>query len=130
MPQLRETLPGQCWEGFGLTLTVTKSDELRASVRLAGDLDLASSRLVMAALEHELNCGRRYLRLDLSGLSFLDSAGVTALVEVHWAFLQRRGTVIIVGISPRARQLLALTGTDEILLVAADQARAAVLPVA
>ena len=129
MTHLSEALSGQCWEGFGLTLTVTKSDDLRANVRLAGDLDLASARLLIAALEHELDCGRRYLRLDLSGLSFLDSAGVAALVDVHWAFLERRGTVIIIGIRPRARRLLSLTGTDRVLLVAADLARAAV-PVA
>ena len=129
MPHLSESVPGHCWEGFGLTLTVTKSDELRANVRLAGDLDVASARLLAAALEHELAAGRRYLRLDLSGLSFLDTAGVTALADMHWAFLGRRGTIIIVGIRPRARRLLALTGMDEVLLVAADLARP-VAPVA
>jgi anti-anti-sigma factor len=119
MPQLRAAPSGQCWSGFGLTLTVTKSDDFRANVRLAGDLDLASARLLCAALEHELDSGRRYLRLDLSGLSFIDSAGVAALVDALWAFLERRGTVIILGISARARLLLELTATDSILFVAA-----------
>ena len=99
-------------------------------MRLAGDLDLASARLLSAALEHELACGRRYLRLDLSGLSFVDCAGVAALVDVHWKFLERRGTVVILGAPVRARRLLELTETDRVLLVAAEQARPAALPVA
>ena len=119
---LDEALSGQCWSGFGLTLTVTKRDTLRANVRLAGDLDLASARLLSAALEHELDSGRRYLRLDLSGLAFLDTAGVQALVEAHWLFLQRRGTLILLGLRPTARRLIGLTGSDQTLLIAADHA--------
>jgi hypothetical protein len=52
--QLDVAPSGRCWSGFGLTLTVTKSDSLRANVRLAGDLDLASAQILAAALEHEL----------------------------------------------------------------------------
>jgi anti-sigma B factor antagonist len=122
MRHLDEAVPGQCWAGFGLTLTVTKSDALRANVRLAGDLDLASARLLTAALEHEIDSGRRYLRLDLSGVGFLDSAGVEALVAAHWMFLERRGTLILLGLTRTARRLVELTGTDRILLIAAENA--------
>jgi anti-anti-sigma factor len=129
MPHLREAPSGQCWAGFGLTLTVSKSDELRANIRLAGDLDLASARLMVAALEHELDLGRRYVRLDLSGLSFIDSHGVAALVDTHWRFLHRRGTVVIIGATAAARRLMAVTQTDSVLLVAADQAVPVAVPV-
>jgi anti-sigma B factor antagonist len=130
MPHLREATSGQCWAGFGLTLTVSKTDELRANIRLAGDLDIASARLMVAALEHELDLGRRYVRLDMSGLSFVDSHGIAALVETHWRFLERRGTVVIIGAPRRARRLMELTGTDTVLLVAAELAAPAAVPVA
>jgi anti-sigma B factor antagonist len=129
MRHLDGAVSGQCWSGFGLTLTVTKSDALRANVRLAGDLDLASARLLTAALEHEIDSGRRYLRLDLSGLAFLDTAGIAALVAAHWMFLEKRGTLILLGLTRTARRLVELTGTDRVLLVAADNAHIAV-PVA
>jgi anti-sigma B factor antagonist len=129
MSQLEEVLPGQCWSGFGLTLTVTKSDAMRANVRLAGDLDLASARVLVAALEHELDSGRRFVRLDLSGLGFLDSSGISALVELHWRFMAKRGTLILLGLSRHARRLAALTRTDTVLLIAAEHAQAAI-PVA
>lgn len=130
MGQLEEVLPGQCWTGFGFTLTVTKSDAMRANVRLAGDLDLASARVLTAALEHEVDLGRRYVRLDLSGLGFVDSAGIQALLEAHWLFLRRRGTLILLGLNRQARRLVEITGTDAILLIAADQVQIAVAPVA
>jgi len=120
---------GQCWEGYGLTLTVTKSDALRANVRLAGDLDLASSGVLSAALEHELDSGRRYVRVDLSGLGFIDCTGIEALLEAHWMFLNRRGTLILLGLTRSARRLFELTGVDSVLLIAADHAEIA-LPVA
>jgi anti-sigma B factor antagonist len=126
---LEEVLPGQCWTGFGLTLTVTKSDAMRANVRLVGDLDLASAKLLTAALEHEVDLGRRYLRLDLSGLGFLDTAGLQALLDAHWMLLGRRGTLILLGLTRHARRLMDLTGTSDVLLIAADQFTVAV-PVA
>jgi anti-sigma B factor antagonist len=121
MSHLDEVLPGQCWTGFGLTLTVTKSDAMRANVRLAGDLDLASAQVLSAALEHELDSGRRFVRLDLSGLAFLDSAGLKALVDLHWMFLGKRGTLILLGLGRQARRLATITATDQVLLIAADQ---------
>ena len=123
MSNLEEVLPGQCWTGFGLTLTVTKSDSMRANVRVVGDLDLASARLLTAALEHEVDRGHRYVRLDLSGLGFLDSAGMQALLDAHWLFLRRRGTLILLGMTRQARRLAEITRTDQILLIAADQFR-------
>jgi anti-sigma B factor antagonist len=127
--QLDAARSGQCWEGYGLTLTVTKSDALRANVRLAGDLDLASACVLSAALEHELDTGRRYVRLDLSGLGFVDSTGIEALIEAHWMFLNRRGTLILLGLTRSARRLFALTGVDSVLLIAADHVQVTV-PVA
>ena len=129
MSNLEEVLPGQCWTGFGLTLTVTKSDAMRAHVRVVGDVDLASAKLLTAALEHELDRGHRFVRLDLSGLGFLDSAGVQALLDAHWMFLGRRGTLILLGMTRQARRLAEITRTDRILLIAADEFRP-VAPVA
>lgn len=129
MSYLEEVLPGQCWTGFGLTLTVSKSEGMRANVRLAGDLDTASARVLTAALEHELALGRRFVRLDLSGLAFINSTGIQGLVDAHWMFLSKRGTLILLGLSPQARRLASLTQTDRVLLIAADQIETAV-PVA
>jgi anti-sigma B factor antagonist len=120
MTHLEEVSVGQCWSGFGLTLTITKADALRANMRLAGQLDLASARLLEAALEHQLDCGRRYLRLDLSGLAFFDAAGLAAILEAHQAFLDRRGTLILTGAGRRVRRLVELAELQDVLFIAGD----------
>lgn len=118
------------WIGHGLTITVSKRDELRAGVRLVGELDLASVPILTACLENLAALGARYVRADLSGLSFIDCAGLGALLEAHFEFLRIRGTLIITGTGPTARRLMRITGLDEVLLVAAPRPKLVDLPVA
>jgi anti-anti-sigma regulatory factor len=70
--------------GTGFTVTVTASDAIRAELDVSGDLDMAGAQaLTAAALEHELDHGRRFVWLDVAGLTFLDSAGIDALIETQ-----------------------------------------------
>jgi anti-anti-sigma factor len=119
MAQIESAGPGQCWDGFGLTLTVTKADAARASLRLAGDLDIASARLLTACLETQLAHGRRFIRMDFSGLAFVDSAGLDAVVAAHHAFLRKRGTLILIGVRGTTRRVVQLLCLDQVLLIAA-----------
>jgi anti-anti-sigma factor len=106
------------WGIEPLTTTVVKCDELRASLRAVGDLDLCGARTLDAVVGEQIACGRRFLRLDLSEVSFLDSAGMRALHSMHQDLLARRGTLIISGATERARRLLAVVGLDrELFLV-------------
>ena len=106
------------WGSDALTITVVKRDERRASLRLVGDLDLCGAGILHAWLAAELRAGRRYLRLDLSELSFIDSCGIRVLHEMHRAALAERGTLLLVGATPRTMRLLALVGLDrELFLV-------------
>jgi anti-anti-sigma factor len=116
-----ETISGQQgWAGFGLTVTVTKRDTLRASLRLVGELDGASAALFTACFEHQLDSGRRYLRADLSGLAFIDTAGLEVVVDAHHAACARHGTLILTGLTARTRRLVELVGLDTVLLIAGD----------
>ncbi|MDP9094225.1 MAG: STAS domain-containing protein [Actinomycetota bacterium] len=119
MAKLASAGPGQCWDGFGLTITVTKADRSRASLRLAGDLDIASARMLTACLETQLADGRRFIRMDFSGLAFVDSAGLDAVLEAHDAFLRDRGTLILVGIRGTTKRVVHLLHLDSVLLIAA-----------
>jgi anti-sigma B factor antagonist len=112
------------WTGGGLSITLTKFDALRANLRLVGELDLASADVLSTAMDDQLAAGRRYVRLDISRLEFLDTAGVAVLTDVHSAFRQVRGTVILTGATPRTRRLLRLVAVDQVLLVAAEHAEA------
>ena len=105
------------WTPEALTVTVLRSDTLRASLRAVGELDGVGALALSAALLEQRELGRRYVRLDLSDVGFLDSTGMRVLAAEHTAFLRRRGTLLITGLTARARRLLELVGLDRELLL-------------
>jgi anti-sigma B factor antagonist len=125
MSHMQETSVGQCWAGLGLTITVTKCDATRATLRLAGELDVASAPLLGACLEYHLDMGRQFVRADLSGLGFVDTSGLEVITEAHHTYSDRHGTLILTGLNARTRRLVRIIGLDSVLLIASDTAELA-----
>jgi anti-sigma B factor antagonist len=125
MSHMQETSVGQCWAGLGLTITVTKCDATRATLRLAGELDVASAPLLGACLEYHPDMGRQFVRADLSGLGFVDTSGLEVITEAHHTYSDRHGTLILTGLNARTRRLVRIIGLDSVLLIASDTAELA-----
>jgi anti-anti-sigma factor len=106
------------WDGYGLSVRVIHADRLRATLRLAGELDLASAATLSACLDGQLAEGRRHLGVDLTELTFIDATGLSVLVRAHHQLLEHRGALVIVEMSDRCRQLIGLVGLDHTLLIA------------
>ena len=95
------------------SLVITKMD---GGLRVSGEIDAHTAPLLadaVAAWEGAV------LRLDLSGVEFVDSSGLRVLVEAH----QRLGTVEggelrLVDTSPAVRRLFDITGVAEYLHLA------------
>ena len=90
-----------------------------ATVRASGEVDVQSAdelrgHLLLAAAAH------RRLVLDLSGVTFMDSAGLGALVSAHRAVAERDGTLVVAGARGMVRQVLAASRLDELLTLAGD----------
>ena len=98
-------------------------DRARATVRLRGDFDLASAPLLLAVLQHHLDCGLRDVRLDLSGVTFLDCSGLGTIVSVHNEVRTRGGQVTLTGVGARVARLLRLTALDSVLEIAPARPR-------
>jgi anti-anti-sigma factor len=81
----------------------------RTTVAAAGEVDLATVGDLVAALREQLATGP--VRLDLSGLTFMDSSGVRALDAVL-GDCRREGWDLRVGrdIHEHVRQVLEMTG--------------------
>ena len=105
-----------------LTITITDSDKQRCMLCVVGEVDFATSPLLHAMLEQQLACGRKYARVDMSRVAFIDTAGVEVLLEMHRSYLAARGTLVILDATPKLRCLLRLLELDSVLLVAADTA--------
>lgn len=99
-------------------------DATQATVEVRGEVDLANAGLLATVLDDQLALGRRFVRLDLSGLRFLDWVGLGVLVRAHHQFLSCHGIVLTAPIR-RLVWLLHMAGLDEILFIveSAEQPR-------
>jgi len=99
----------------GPRLTVdTQVIEGRAIVALGGELDITAVReLEPVLIAHE--AAKRDVELDLSGLTYLDTWGLTLLFQS--AQRARRGgwKLTVAAVSSEVRQLPQLTGLDVVL---------------
>ena len=80
------------------------------SLRLSGEMDTASAgHLAEILLALPVDEFQR-VQLDLSGLAFLDAAGLTALLQAKALIGARNGRLSLYGPSPMILRILAITG--------------------
>ena len=105
-----------------LVVETVRFDQLRAYVKASGDIDLSTGPLLWAVLDGHVTMGRRFLRLDLSGVTFLDATALSGVARVHRETLARRGTLVLTGVRTPMAKLLRLTGLDEVLFIGGPRA--------
>ncbi|MET9803538.1 STAS domain-containing protein [Streptomyces sp. NPDC006368] len=94
-------------------------------LKVVGEMDLATAPAVAdAALV--LPMGGKTLRVDLSGVSFMDSSGLNVLLRLRRRMYGEAGHLLVSGLQEQPAALLRLTGTYE-LLTAADTIGATLL---
>jgi anti-anti-sigma factor len=109
-------------EGAYMSVETISFDRLRALIKVAGELDIGTSAPLWAVLQGHLAAGRRFLRLDLSGVTFLDATVLGGITRAHQDALGRRGTLVITGVQPLIARMFELTGLDEVLFVGGPRA--------
>jgi anti-anti-sigma factor len=86
-------------------------DLIDGVIVISGELDLEASKFVIDAAAQLAGPMSPHLRLDLSEVTFLDSAGLHALLR-----LRQTRSVEIVAVSPRVERVLDITGTRLLIL--------------
>ena len=84
---------------------------------LRGSLDLATSPTIRAALTDAADKGHKNLIVDLSGLEFLDSTGLGALIGAHRRAGEHEGSLRLVVHDGPILRLLNITGLIRIFAV-------------
>lgn len=84
-------------------------------VVVAGELDLYTGQFLQEHLDVLLRKGASRLAFDLSGVGYMDSAGLKFLLEAGRKVEGARGRLVLAGTSPRVLKVLRLTGTLEVL---------------
>lgn len=97
-----------------LTVDVSR-DTTASTVRLAGEVDVATApQLVdlLAALRRDGHC---QITVDMSGVEFIDAAGLRALVTAHHRLAAAGGHLTVSGSRPFVQRVIRIAGLAGVL---------------
>ncbi len=89
-----------------------------AIISVSGELDLASSPALEEELERAAASAVSLVVVDLRGLEFMDSTGLSVLVRAHQRAAEGTQRFGLVNGSQQVQRLLSLTGVAERLTLA------------
>lgn len=97
-------------------LSVVRSDADGITVlALRGEVDYQSVGVLTAAMPPaDAEVGERVV-LDLSGVTFMDSSGVNALIAAHQATRAAQGWLRLVGVRGAVQRTVQLVGLDSLV---------------
>jgi len=90
-----------------------------ATLRLHGELDVATAPALRDTVVHLISQGRTSLAFDCADLGFIDSTGLGVLIGARARCMAANGTVALTGVKPALQRLLAVTGIESLFLTAA-----------
>ncbi len=91
-------------------------------LRVRGRLDACWSEFFSAGLKEIVQQGAHHLRLDLSEVNYLSSAGIGVLVEYYKKLGAIQGSFVITAASERVRSILRMVALEPILLATITEA--------
>jgi anti-sigma B factor antagonist len=86
-------------------------------ITLSGEADWSSAEQLSELMNAQLSGGARQVRVDVSGLSFADSASVRVLALTARTLKQRGGKLVLMRPQPAVARVLELMGADQLLVV-------------
>jgi len=107
-----------------VTMTVHHPEPGTAVIEIAGDVTAACEPALMSAYEQACAPGTRFLILDFSGLTYMNSGGIGMLVTLLVRANRQQQKLAAVGLTDHYRQIFELTRLDEAIALHADAASA------
>lgn len=93
--------------GFDVSLSATGGVTV---VRVVGDVDLATSPRLKEALDEAIRSGSDAVRLDMSDVTFLDSSGISVLVDAQQRLQDASSKLVLHGVGDHVRRVLEISG--------------------
>jgi anti-anti-sigma factor len=103
-----------------LTISVTAREsegEPYTLVQIAGEVDVTNTDELRHLLDDEVSRQPRVLIVDLSGLRFMDSSALHALLQANRSMDRQGGVLALVSPQPAVAKILRLTTADRLIPV-------------
>lgn len=98
-------------------MIISRRDDRRVTyLSVLGDLDVLDAVELRDAGLSALTPECATLRIDLSGVTFVDSSGLAALIDIRNDALVAH-ELVLQDVSPRVRQVLTLSGLDSVFAI-------------
>ncbi|MFJ8884509.1 STAS domain-containing protein [Streptomyces sp. NPDC102402] len=102
-------------------LTITVRDAATGPVlKISGDLDHETAPELREAMDGLTVATGRLLVLDLAGLDFCDSSGISALLTARNLAGEQGGTIALAAVPSHTARILRITGLDQVLTIHPD----------
>lgn len=88
----------------------------RVVVRVKGEVDLATAPALEQRLNELVDEGARQISVDLAGLEFMDTTGLSVLVRVQQRLQGDDGRILLLSPNASVQKTLEITGLDRALL--------------
>ncbi|MFF7364985.1 anti-sigma factor antagonist [Streptomyces sp. NPDC008125] len=107
-------------------LTITTRDAATGPVLgIIGDLDYATAPELREALDGLALAVGQLLVLDLAGLAFCDSSGISALLSARSLAADRGGRVALIAVPANTARILGVLGLNQVFAIGSDGGEAA-----
>ncbi len=106
--------PASSGEGGALSVSVSEQ-ESTLKVAVTGELDVSTVPAFNKQLSELRNSSATTLKLDLTGTTFMDSTGLSAVLVAEMHARMRGQRFVVVAGPPHVHELFKLTGVDNFL---------------
>lgn len=109
------------YEDDPVSFEIVAEDEGKPPLlRLVGEMDLRAAADLREALLRALSDGGGSVRLDLAGLTFIDSTIISVLIMARKRAETEGGDVILRSVPHRVARILSITGIDSLFPIEGD----------
>lgn len=81
---------------------------------MAGEIDLHSAPQVRSNIDTRLAEGQTQIAIDLTGVEFIDSSGLAALISGQKKATEESGSLVLVSPTEPVKRALSVTGLDKV----------------
>ncbi|NJN46963.1 MAG: STAS domain-containing protein [Candidatus Competibacteraceae bacterium] len=93
-------------------------------VELEGRLVMADAPEARQQLKSIIEQGHGKLIVDLKGVGFMDSSGLSVLISAYKAMRAKQGDMVLLNLSPPVQSLIELTRLQQVFEIFSDESAA------